>query len=152
MARLPKKKKRTKSKKTVLLRHTYRSGLEDSLAKQLKKRKQEFTYEQERVTYTIPESYHIYIPDFVVTSDSGNLIYIEAKGIWTYEDRYKHLLVRQQHPDLDIRFVFTRAKSRIRKGASTTYKDICEGRGRGLFKGVTWKHADKKIPEEWLAE
>lgn len=79
-------------------------------------------------------------------------MYIETKGIWAYDDRYKHYLIRCQHPELDIRFVFTRSKSRISKGSKTTYRDICEGRGRGVFRGVTWKYADKTIPKEWLNE
>lgn len=114
----------------------------------------QYRYEdpKDKIPYTVPAKHHCYLPDFVVTLPSGRTIIIETKGIWTYDDRYKHLLIKQQLPDLDIRFVFTRSRSRISKRSTTNYADICEGRGRGPFKGVTWKYADKRIPEEWLNE
>jgi len=134
------------------LSSTYRSGLEDTNAKLLKKKGVEFTYESIKIPYTEPESQHTYCPDFVITTKSGKTIIIETKGIWAFKDRLKHLLVRQQHPDLDIRFVFTRSKSKIAKLSKTTYADICNGLGRGEFKGVTWCFADKTIPEDWINE
>lgn len=130
-----------------------RSKLEDRVMEQLIK--EGITYEYEsmasRIRYTVPISEHIYTPDFVITTRSGKQLYLESKGIWDYQDRYKHLLIKQQYPELDIRFVFQRAKQRIRKGSKTTYRDICEGRGRGIFKGVTWQYSDGgKLPEEWF--
>jgi hypothetical protein len=135
-------------------RATYRSGLEDKVHEQLTKKKVSFEYEpsDKKIVYIIPESTHKYTPDFVLTTATGNIIYVETKGIWDSEDRKKHLLIRQQYPDIDIRFVFTRSKARIRKGSKTTYADICEGKGRGVFKNVVWKYADKLIPKEWLNE
>lgn len=143
-----------RSKKSRHNPATYRSGLEDDTAKYLKKNKVKFEYEpaDKKIPYTKPATDHTYTPDFFITSKSGKVIIIETKGIWTYEDRMKHLLIRKQHPELDIRFVFSRSKTKIRKGSKTTYADICEGRGRGAFKGVTWQYADKRIPEEWLLE
>lgn len=130
----------------------YESGLEASIAKQLQSRGIEFDYESIRIPYTIPATEHKYTPDFRVVTPSGKEIIIESKGIWTYDDRYKHLLIRKEHPELDIRFVFTRSKTKISKGSKTTYADICEGRGRGRFRGVVWMYADKRIPTEWLKE
>ena len=92
------------------------------------------------------------MPDFILTTSVGSEIIIETKGIWDYADRVKHALIQKQYPDLDIRFVFTRSNSRIRKGSNTTYADICEGRGRDLLKGCTWKYADELVPQEWLDE
>jgi len=131
-----------------------RSGLEDKVHAQLTKKKILFEYEpsDKKIVYIIPESTHKYTPDFVLTTASGNTIYVETKGIWDSEDRKKHLLIRQQHPDKDIRFVFTRSKARIRKGSKTTYADICNGMGRGVFKNVKWMYADKLVPIEWLKE
>ena len=139
-------------KKTRKKNNKYRSGLEDDIANQLSKNKIKFTYEKDQNTYKVPSISRTYIPDFKIVTKSGKEIYIEGKGIWVYDDRYKHLLLRIQRPDLDIRFVFTNSKNRIRKGSKATYADICDGKGRGLFKGVTWKYADKKIPREWLDE
>ncbi len=132
----------------------YRSGLEKTTADELNQKGVVYSYEPKdgKIEYVVPESIHKYTPDFVITTKSGKQIIIETKGIWDYADRNKHLLIRQQHPTLDIRFVFTRSKQRIRKGSSTTYQCICEGRGRAGFKGVHWNYADKTIPDAWLEE
>ena len=129
-----------------------RSGLEDKVKAQLDELEKEYKYESERIQYTIPESLHTYVPDFVIFKSSGEPIFVEVKGLWSYEDRYKHLLVRRQHPELDIRFVFGRLGNRISSGSRTTYRDVCLGNGRGIFKGVQWKHAEGLIPQEWLNE
>lgn len=141
---------RTKRQK----KQKYRSGLETNVAKQLNSLKVNYGFEPNdgKIVYEVPAKLHSYTPDFVIKTKSGKTIIIECKGIWDYADRYKHLLVRQQHPSYDIRFVFTRSKQRIRKGSKTTYADICEGRGRPPFKGIKWKYADKRIPQEWLSE
>jgi hypothetical protein len=133
-------------------RYSYRSGLERDISSYLKKKNIPFTYEEDRLRYVVPASNHIYTPDFKITTKSGKEMYIEAKGKWDYTDRYKHLLIRQAHPDIDIRFVFSNPRQRIRKGSKTTYADICEGNGRAPFKGVTWKYAKGTIPSSWLNE
>lgn len=140
-----------------MIRHnpaTYRSGLESRISQELTDLGVVYQYEPKegKIGYTRPATDHEYTPDFIIETKSGKKLIVETKGIWDYADRTKHLLIKEQHPDLDIRFVFSRSKARIRKGSPTTYADICEGRGRGPFKGVTWKYADKKIPEEWLNE
>lgn len=139
-----------KKKRTAIRR----SKLEDNVESQLKRLGTKYYYEPDwgKLAYTIPASKHTYTPDFYITSKSGKTIIIEAKGIWDYDDRYKHALIRAQHPDLDIRFVFTNPKQKIRKGSKTTYADICEGKGRGIFKGLEWKYSAAKIPKEWLEE
>lgn len=135
-------------------RPTFRSGLEQRVSKELTSRSVDYLYEPQhlKIAYTIPASDHKYTPDFFIVTDSGKEIFVETKGIWDYDDRYKHLLIRQQEPDLDIRFVFSRSKQPIRKGSKTTYADICKGLGRGAFKGVEWKFADKSVPYGWLKE
>ena len=132
----------------------YRSKFEQSIATQLEELDREYEYENKRhkIKYDVPASGHTYLPDFAIFGKDGKCILIEPKGIWDFKDRNKHLLIRQQWPDLDIRFVFQRAKQRIRKGSKTTYRDICEGRGRGVFKGVMWKYSEGTIPKEWLNE
>lgn len=130
----------------------FRSKLESEIAKQLKSSKTTYYYELGKISYKVPAVQRVYIPDFEIVTKSGKTIIIEGKGLWVYDDRYKHLLIRQQRPELDIRFVFSNSKTKIRKGSKTTYADICNGKGRGVFKGVTWKYADKKIPKSWLEE
>jgi hypothetical protein len=141
-------------KQATMKKDSYRSGLERSIAKELKQKKVPFKYEPPtgKISYVIPSSNHKYTPDFYITSKSGKVIIIEAKGIWDYTDRLKHLLIRQQHPELDIRFVFSNPKSKIRKGSKITYADICDGKGRAPFKDVKWQYAKKSIPIGWIKE
>lgn len=135
-------------------RATFRSGLENDTYDDLKSKGAKFEYEPSwgKIKYVEPEKVRSYTPDFYLTTKSGKQIIIETKGIWDRNDREKHRLIKLQYPELDIRFVFHRSKSKIRKGSKTTYADICEGKGWGPFKNLTWKYADKKIPQEWLDE
>ena len=59
-------------------------------------------------------------------------------------DRRKHLEVKKQHPNLDIRFVFENSRSKIRKGAKSSYADWCIKNG--------FRYYDRIIPEDWLKE
>lgn len=139
-----------KSKKT-----NYRSGLEEKVAKQLELNKISYEYESKncKINYKIPSSNHIYTNDFRIVTYTSKIIYIEVKGIWDYADRYKHYLIKKQHPELDIRLVFGNAKNPIRRGSKTSYATICEGGGKGIFKGMKWKYSDKGIvPSSWFEE
>lgn len=118
----------------------YRSGLEEKVQSELDRLGIAAEYECFRIPYTIPASPHYYTPDFLLP----NGIVIETKGRFTIEDRKKHLLIKEQHPDIDIRFVFTNSKGKIRKGSKTSYADWCEKHG--------FLHADKLIPAHWLSE
>ena len=118
----------------------YRSGLEESVDALLKQSGIDGQYEQHKVMYTVPISYHEYTPDFRLP----NGIFVETKGRFVLEDRKKHILIKQQHPELDIRFVFQNSKNKIRKGSPTTYADWCKKHG--------FLYADKTIPQEWLNE
>ena len=145
-------KKRTKRK--AKNNNSFRSGLEKEICDQLKKEGITYDYEPKwgKLKYIIPQKEASYLPDFYITTKSGKKIVIECKGIWVYVDRLKHYLVRKARPDLDIRFVFSNSKSKIRKGSPTTYADICNGKGRGIFKDQVWKYSDKRIPKAWLEE
>lgn len=120
--------------------YTYRSGLEEKVDSYLKSHSIDGLYEQFYIDYVVPESKHKYTPDFVLP----NGIIVETKGVWDAEDRRKHLLIKEQYPDLDIRFVFNRSKSPIYKGSKTTYASFCEKYGI--------PYADKSIPDSWLKE
>lgn len=121
----------------------YRSGLEETIAEQLRSNEIEVLYETDRIHYVIPERQAKYTPDFKLPKKDG-FWYLEGKGIWAVQDRAKHLLIKKQHTDIDIRFVFSNARSKLYKGSKTTYADYCEKHG---FK---WAH--KVIPDEWIAE
>ena len=118
----------------------YRSGLEDKIGAQLEARSLPVVFEQFEVRYVVPASNHKYTPDFVLP----NGIVIEGKGIFDADDRKKHVLIREQHPDLDIRFVFSNSKAKLYKGSPTSYADWCTKNG--------FKYADKLIPQAWLDE
>lgn len=115
----------------------FRSGLEAELAGQLRGAGVEYEYEKLRVPYEDTKQ-HKYTPDFRLPSG----VIIEAKGRFTSADRAKHLLIKQQHPSLDIRFVFSNSKQRLSKASKTTYAAWCERHG--------FLYADKTIPHEWL--
>ena len=118
----------------------YRSGFENKVASALSEQKVKFEYEVTQIEYIKPETYHKYTVDFTLP----NGILIETKGRWTLEDRKKHLLIKKQHPNLDIRFVFQNPNGKIRKGSKTTYADYCDKHN------ILW--SDKVIPTAWLKE
>lgn len=128
------------SKSQVGLVHGFRSGLEQQIAAQLQAAGIDPKFESTKLEYTVPASKHKYTPDFPVTPR----IHIETKGRFLPDDRAKHLLIKQQHPEIEVRFVFTRSATPINKGSKTTYAMWCEKHG--------FKYADKRIPEAWLQE
>ena len=122
------------------IREGYRSGLEETVADQLSRAGVDAKYEEEVIHYTKPARKARYTPDFVLP----NGIIIETKGRFVTADRQKHLLVKEQHPDLDIRFVFSNSRTRISKQSKTSYAMWCEKYG--------FPFADKAIPTLWLKE
>jgi hypothetical protein len=132
--------RRKVTKKQAGVKHGYRSGLEETISQLLTENNIDGEYEKHKVKYTIPTTDHVYTPDFKLP----NGIFIETKGRFVMEDRKKHLLIKSQHPDIDIRFVFQNSRNKIRKGSPTTYADWCKKHG--------FLYADKTIPQEWLFE
>jgi len=126
------------TKRQAAVKNGYRSGLEEVVDGALKQRNIDGEYEKHKIKYTIPATDHTYTPDFRLP----NGIFVETKGRFVIEDRKKHVLIRKQHPELDIRFVFQNSKNKIRKGSPTTYADWCVKHG--------FIYADKTIPQEWL--
>lgn len=133
---MPWSRRRTPAQRGV--EEGYRSGLEKQIADQLKRAGIVVEYESVTISYTKPEKPSRYKPDFVLP----NGIIIESKGRFLTADRQKHKLIKEQHPHLDIRFVFSNSKSRISKQSKTTYAAWCESNG--------FKYADKYIPSAWL--
>lgn len=119
------------------IKYGFRSGLEEKIAKQIKDKGLVVEYETTVIDYIKPVSEHKYHPDFVLP----NGVIIETKGRFVLDDRKKHILIKEQHPHLDIRFVFTNSKGKISKGSKTTYGMWCNKNG--------FKYADKIIPNEW---
>ena len=135
-----KKKCSKQTARQVGLEYGFRSGLEERVASELTQLGVPFGFEDRGVSYTKPESNHKYTPDFKLP----NGIIIETKGRFVTADRKKHLLVKSQHPDLDIRFVFSNPNNRISKTSKTTYAKWCEQKGFMYAKG--------SIPKDWINE
>ena len=121
------------------LKAGYRSGLEETVAEQLKKLGVKAEYEATKIKYRVEED-RTYTPDFILP----NGVVIETKGRFVAADRKKHLLIRKQHPELDIRFVFSNSKVKLSKTSKTTYAAWCIKHG--------FLYADKEIPLEWLTK
>lgn len=121
----------------------YRSGLEIKVAKQLELANVPVIYEQEKLNYEWPPRSSKYTPDFKILTSDGGYFYVETKGRFLASDRQKHLLIKAQCPDIDIRFVFS-SNQKLYKGSKTTYSMWCEKHG--------FSFAFKTIPESWLKE
>lgn len=133
------------------LEPSFRSGGEKLLAVQLEAAGLPVNHEKLKLKYNVPAKDHTYTPDF----HEGNIV-IEYKGAFGYgpgrfsggdpaKERQKLILVKAQHPHLDIRIVFQRASTKIYKGSPTTYAKWATENG--------FKWADKSvIPAEWIEE
>lgn len=120
----------------------YRSGLEQKVADQLKEWGVDAVYEDKdhKISYEKPATKNTYLPDFRLP----NGIILETKGRLVQSDRAKHLLIKKQHPELDIRFVFSNPNAKLYKGSKTTYGDWATKNG--------FKYSSKMVPKEWTEE
>ncbi len=115
-----------------------RSKFETDTIRALKAAGVRFGYETMKLKYYPKAS--VYTPDIIL--DNG--IVVELKGYFRAADRAKLLMVKKQHPDIDLRLVFMSSKNKLHSQSSTTYGQWCEKNG--------FLYSDKKIPAEWLAE
>lgn len=118
----------------------YRSGLEERNMAHIEKAGFTAGFETHFINYVVPAREAKYNPDFIL----ANGIIVETKGLWETADRQKHLLIREQYPELDIRLVFSSSKSKLYSGSKTTYGMWCEK--HGII------YADKLVPLAWLKE
>lgn len=80
-----------------------RSKLEDTFEIILNEYNINYNYELTKLTYIIPESKHTYLIDWTLP----NNLYIETKGyLSNAQERNKYKLIKQQYPNIDLRFVF----------------------------------------------
>jgi hypothetical protein len=118
----------------------WRSGLEERIGAELASKGVNFAFETVKIEYEKPARKAKYTPDFLLP----NGIIVETKGRFMTDDRQKHLLVKAQHPEHDIRFVFSNPNQRISKTSKTTYAMWCEKHGFMFAKG--------SIPQAWIDE
>ena len=121
------------------IKEGYRSGIELDVAQHLEKLGVLYTYEKTKIKW-VDLKHRTYTPDFVLE----NGIIIETKGRFIANDRRKHVEIKKQYPDLDIRFVFSNSRAKLYKGAKSSYGDWCKKHG--------FKYADKLIPKDWINE
>lgn len=116
-----------------------RSSFEGRTVKDLDSRGVKYEYEPKdrRVGYRVDKKY---LPDIVLPNE----VIVELKGWFKPADRTKHLKIKEQHPDTDIRFVFQRASNTLSKSSKTTYAKWCDKHG--------FKWAEGTIPQTWIDE
>ena len=115
--------------------------MEEKVGKQLTDAGVSFGYETIRINFLPSPKPRSYTPDYILQ----NGIIVETKGRFVTQDRQKHLLIKEQHPALDIRLLFANARARISKQSKTTYAKWAESKG--------FLYADKGvIPQAWLDE
>ena len=109
----------------------YRSGFESDLAADLQEHGIDFEYESKncKLTYykTVPKGAVIdkegvlkeldkgdkviqiceYTCDFLIPKKKGGFLWLETKGRFVGKDRTKHKLIKAQHPDIDLRMLFS---------------------------------------------
>jgi hypothetical protein len=80
-----------------------RSKLEERFESILQDYEVNYAYEVTKIPYVVPESKHTYTVDWTL----GNGVLLETKGYLSdHQERNKYVLLKKQHPDLDLRFVF----------------------------------------------
>lgn len=124
-----------------ILKSQLKGGFEPQVLDYLKKLRHskqfKFEYESEVFDYIIKRTY---TPDFPVERKDGTKFYIEAKGWFRDADRKKMAAMKEQHPDLDIKFIFMNDG---KAGKKQRYSDWCKKHG---FDFCIWPN----IPEEWF--
>ena len=136
------KYKRVRISKYVELK----SGLEEAVYKFLNNNNCMFVYEGIKITYSSPETKKTYTPDFPISKCN---IIVETKGAFQSADRKKMKLIKAQHPEFDIRFIFSNSKTKIGKKSKTTYGKWCELFG---FKYHCVQSTKLPFPKDWLSE
>lgn len=95
------------------------------------------------VHFLQPEKKRKYHPDWELTTKAGDVLLIETKGKLTVQDRQKLVLVKEQHPKLQLVILFQNASVKLRKNSPTSYGEWATKQG---FKWFDWK---KGLPTEW---
>jgi len=115
----------------------YRSKFEQDVFERAKEEGIEVEYEPKEEIIEYFKKPSKYLPD----GRLPNGVLVECKGRFTVFDRVKHLLIKEQHPEKDIRFVF-QYNNTLSKKSKTTYTEWCDKHG------FMWAIGD--IPHEWL--
>lgn len=151
------------SKPALTIEPEFRSDLERDVAAKLAQAGVPFAFEGMHIPYIVPEREAKYLPDFHFTGPQFRdcPIILEPKGRFggsyafqgkragnskdaAVKERQKFVLLKEQHPEWDIRFIFSRASNKIYPGSKTTYGKWATDHG--------FQWAEKLPPDEWLEE
>ena len=120
-----------------------RSKLELKFEEILLENKAEYDYEVTVIPYTVPESQHKYTVDWTLLNGP----FIETKGYLSdHQERNKYVLLKQQYPDLDLRFVFDNP-NKLCGGTKMTHAKWAEKYG---FKYCSIKDVDQI--QQWIKD
>ncbi len=145
------KHKATKLGAKMGFNEKFRSGLEVKVAQILRDNEIGYKYEQLKIKWIPLPIERTYNPDFhdIVTKSKKKIkLILEPKGRFMPDDMAKHLAVKMQHPEYDIRFIFQNSRKWYRAAKTRTYRKWCEENG---FKCCDiWEF--NKVIQEWIAE
>ena len=141
-----KKKLRPQRKKIQYQGQTMASESEVSFAKECDRLNIPWMYEPESFDWFMPSKK--YTPDFKIMRGDRTYFYVEYKGFLWQEDKQKMKAIKEQHPDIDIRFVFANSKSPVH-GAKTRKNGTKQSHAEWAeAHGFLW--AEGFIPSSWL--
>lgn len=131
----------------------YGSRFEKDVAEHLAAKQVHHKYEGERIPYNKP---HYYVPDFTVPPKPGDVDWndydgfvLEVKGWFQGSDRSKHLALKKQYPNLDVRFVFMNARAKVGRKPPGNKPDRRKTNAEWCEKyGFKW--AEGIPPKEWF--
>ena len=126
----------------------YRSRFERRIAEQLKTKGVKYWYEPIRIPYEWRGETRHYIPDFGVKTKEGKRVLLEAKGYMDERASWKMVAVKRQHPELDIRFIFQSASTKVGSKQSQRRRKLNTGPEWAGWRGFPW--AVEKVPDEWI--
>lgn len=120
-----------------------RSKLEQQFEAMLKEFDVQYDYEITKVPYIVPESNHTYTVDWTILKG----LLIETKGyLADSTERKKYVLIKEQHPELDLRFVFGDPNKKC-GGMKTTHAQWAD---KHNFSWCSIK--DKETLQSWINE
>lgn len=121
----------------------FRSMFEVKVAENAIENNVEFVYEPHSLSYTYEATY---TPDFLLP----NGVLVECKGRLSEKDRRKMLAVKKCNPELDIRFIFQKANTKLTKAKKgQSYGDWADKHGFPWAEGSIplswWKRKEEEI-------
>ncbi len=123
------------------LKYGYRSSIELKAIDICKELMIEYTYEEDKIKFVEPAKNRTYTPDLKIRGT-----FWELKGRWLTQDRLKHKLIKEQHPDVRIVIVFQNSNTKITASSKTSYGDYASKIG---VEWVDWKDFKNVLIKEY---